>query len=68
MGRHKKPILLANIDNFWQPLFALIDYLRATEFICPSHDVGIQIADDVEDIVPRLRAAIKRCRNALTER
>src|SRR5215216_6352926 len=25
LGRHKKPILLANIENFWEPLCALVE-------------------------------------------
>ncbi len=25
LGRHSKPVLLANIDNFWEPLLALLD-------------------------------------------
>ena len=26
LGRHAKPVLLANIDGFWEPLFALLTY------------------------------------------
>ena len=29
LGRHKKPILLANIGGFWDPLCALLDHMRA---------------------------------------
>src|SRR5258705_474239 len=36
LGRHTKPVLLANIDNFWEPLLALLSHMRATEFIRPS--------------------------------
>ena len=25
LGRHKKPILIANINGFWDPLLALLD-------------------------------------------
>ena len=39
LGRHSKPVLLANIDNFWEPLLALLSHMRATEFIrrVPEH-------------------------------
>ena len=30
LGRHTKPVLLANIDNFWEPLLALLTHMRAT--------------------------------------
>jgi uncharacterized protein (TIGR00730 family) len=57
LGRHNKPILLANIDNFWDPLLALLSHMRATEFIRPTLTVDILQANRVEDILPRLRAA-----------
>ena len=28
LGRHRKPIMLANIKNFWDPLSALIDHMK----------------------------------------
>ena len=28
LGRHTKPILLANIDGFWEPLLALLAHMR----------------------------------------
>ena len=28
LGRHKKPILLANIKGFWDPLCALLDHME----------------------------------------
>jgi uncharacterized protein (TIGR00730 family) len=28
LGRHKKPILIANINGFWDPLLVLIDHMR----------------------------------------
>ena len=57
LGRHTKPVLLANIDNFWEPLIALLTHMRATEFIRPSLNVDVLKAERVEDILPRLRAA-----------
>jgi uncharacterized protein (TIGR00730 family) len=60
LGRHNKPILLANIDNFWEPLLALLAHMRATEFIRPTLTVDIIQADRVDDILPRLRAAAAR--------
>jgi uncharacterized protein (TIGR00730 family) len=57
LGRHAKPILLANIDGFWEPLLALLAHMRSTEFIRPTLAVEILKAERVEDILPRLRAA-----------
>jgi uncharacterized protein (TIGR00730 family) len=57
LGRHNKPILMANIDGFWQPLLGLIDHMRATQFIRPGLSVHLMTADTVEQILPKLRQA-----------
>jgi uncharacterized protein (TIGR00730 family) len=57
LGRHSKPVLLANIDGFWEPLLAQIAHMRATQFIRPTLSVDILQAERVEDILPRLQAA-----------
>ena len=64
LGRHSKPVLLANIDGFWEPLLALLAHMRATEFIRPSLAVDILKAERVEEILPRLRAAAARAPTA----
>jgi uncharacterized protein (TIGR00730 family) len=67
LGRHTKPILLANVDNFWQPLLALLAHMRETEFIRPNLQVHVLKAERVEDILPRLRAAAARAADGGTE-
>jgi uncharacterized protein (TIGR00730 family) len=57
LGRHTKPVLLANIDSFWEPLIALLTHMRANQFIRPALDVEVLKAERVEDVLPRLRAA-----------
>src|SRR5437762_1043193 len=57
LGRHTKPILLANIENFWEPLLELFAHMRTTAFIRPTLALDILKAERVEDILPRLRAA-----------
>jgi uncharacterized protein (TIGR00730 family) len=60
LGRHTKPVLLANIDGFWEPLLALLAHMRATQFIRASLSIDILKAERVEDILPQLRAAAAR--------
>jgi uncharacterized protein (TIGR00730 family) len=57
LGRHSRPVLLANIDGFWEPLLALMMHMRETQFIRPGMAVEVLKAERVEDILPRLRAA-----------
>ena len=57
LGRHAKPILIANIAGFWEPLLGLLTHMRATQFIRPTLAIEILKAERVEDILPRLQAA-----------
>ncbi len=60
LGRHAKPILLANIEGFWEPLLALLAHMRSAEFIRPKLEVDVLKAERVEEILPRLRAAARQ--------
>ena len=57
LGRHRKPILLANIQGFWQPLRALLDHMKALEFIRGDLNFELLVADKVADILPMLQKA-----------
>ncbi len=57
LGRHKKPILLANIAGFWQPLCALLDHMKTLEFIRGDLNFDLLVADKVADILPMLQKA-----------
>jgi uncharacterized protein (TIGR00730 family) len=59
LGRHKKPILLANIERFWDPLCTLLDHMRELQFIRAGLTVAPLVAHRVEDILPALRDAIR---------
>jgi uncharacterized protein (TIGR00730 family) len=67
LGRHSKPVLIANIEGFWEPLLALLAHMRATHFIRASLAVDILKAERVEDILPRLQAAAARAPEGTTE-
>ena len=64
LGRHRKPVLLANIKNFWDPLCALIDHMKKLEFIRGDLDFDLLVADKVEDILPMLQKAAATCRRS----
>jgi predicted Rossmann-fold nucleotide-binding protein len=67
LGRHAKPVLLADIDGFWEPLFALLSHMQETEFIRPGFSIDVLKAGRVEDILPRLREAAARVTAEETE-
>jgi uncharacterized protein (TIGR00730 family) len=60
LGRHKKPILIANINGYWDPLLALIEHMRAIKFVPSAFDVDFLVASRVEDILPKLRSAARK--------
>ena len=57
LGQHDKPVLLANIGGFWDPLIQLFEHMRRENFIRTGMEVACLIADTAEDIVPMLRRA-----------
>jgi len=59
LGRHKKPILIVNIERFWDPLCALLDHMRKLEFIRAGLAVNLLVAERVEDILPKLVEAAR---------
>jgi uncharacterized protein (TIGR00730 family) len=57
LGRHKKPILILNIKGFWDPFCALLDHMRALDFIRLELGVTLLVAERPDEILPKLRAA-----------
>ena len=57
LGRHKKPILLANIKGFWDPLCALFDHMKTLEFIRSDLDFDLLVTTKVTNILPMLQDA-----------
>jgi uncharacterized protein (TIGR00730 family) len=60
LGRHDKPIVIADIENFWAPLRTLLDHMRAEAFIRPGLEVRFRIVDQADHIVPFLARAFAR--------
>ena len=59
LGRHKKPILLANIKKFWDPLCVLLGHMEELHFIRPGLQINYLVAERVEDILPMLMQAVQ---------
>ncbi|HEX2257553.1 MAG TPA: TIGR00730 family Rossman fold protein [Afifellaceae bacterium] len=58
LGQHEKPILLANIDGFWQPLIDLLEHMREERFVREGMEVTCLVSKRAEDIVPMLQKAV----------
>jgi len=57
LGQHRKPVLMANINGFWDPLVALLRHMGDEGFIRSGFEVSYLVAERVADVVPMLRSA-----------
>lgn len=68
LGRHKKPILVANINGFWDPLLSLLAHMRMLGLVPPpSRGVDLLVVERVADILPKLQDAARRVTDAETK-
>jgi len=59
LGRHSKPIVIADIHGFWRPLLTLMAQMRHFVFIRPGLVVNYIVAERAEDIVPMIEQKLK---------
>lgn len=57
LGLSKKPVVIANINGFWDPLLGLVDHLITTGFARKENRAILQVAQSVEEIFPMIAAA-----------
>jgi uncharacterized protein (TIGR00730 family) len=57
LGRHTKPVVVANIDGFWTPFLSLLTHMKADTFIRPGLDVRFTVVDAAAKIVPAIIGA-----------
>jgi uncharacterized protein (TIGR00730 family) len=57
LGHHRKPIVFANINGFWNPMLAMLDHMRTTGFVHTGHLVQPVVVDTAEAIVPAILTA-----------
>ncbi len=51
---HKKPIVFININGFWDPFFALVDYTLQAQFTPPAFKYTYVSVDKIEDVLPAI--------------
>jgi uncharacterized protein (TIGR00730 family) len=57
IGLHRKPILLLDVEGYWQPLLRLIDHVIAEGFADPSLQQHFQTVTDVRALETALASA-----------
>ncbi len=62
LGRHSKPLVIADVGGFWRPLLSLFAHMHNAGFIRKGYEVRYMVAEGVEDVIPMLRAAARHPR------
>jgi uncharacterized protein (TIGR00730 family) len=57
LGRHTKPIVIANIKGFWNALLQVVGHMKELGFIHGGALLNYHVVEQVEDILPIIRAA-----------
>lgn len=55
LGQHGKPVVVANIADFWSPFLSLLEHMRAQKFIREGLEVSFKVVDHADDIVPAIQ-------------
>lgn len=58
LGRHQKPILLVNMNGFWDPFLALLDHMRRSGFVPDARKIPFLVVDEIDEVLPALRDAL----------
>lgn len=59
LGQHQKPIILCNVEGYWDPLVTLFDHMRAERFIREGLEFGMDVVTRAEDVVPAFEYRLK---------
>ena len=54
LGQHDKPIVVANINGFWDPFLNLLQHMKAQTFIRPGLDIRFTVVETAEGILPAI--------------
>lgn len=67
LGRHNKPIIVANIGGFWDPLMKLLRHMSEQAFIRPGLEVMFTVVDRADEIVPAIFNAANAVANGMVQ-
>lgn len=56
LGLHDKPVVLVNIDGFWNPLTSLIEAQVAENYVRSEHRSLYRIVPSVADVIPTIQS------------
>ena len=57
LGLHDKPIVVVNINHYWDKLAELLNHLVDSNYAAPEDLLMLKFVTSVEDVIPALKAA-----------
>jgi uncharacterized protein (TIGR00730 family) len=63
LGRHHKPIVIANFGGYWDPLLAMLAHMRREGFLRSTLDVPYLVANSASEILPKMEEAAGQVRD-----
>ena len=55
LGLSNKPVILVDVDGYWQPFLALVDHVISAGFARPENRDMIHVVKQVSDVLPLLQ-------------
>jgi hypothetical protein len=67
LGRHHKPIIVANIKGFWTPFLDLLKHMKTDAFIRQGLEIRFLVVNKAEDIIPTACRAAESANVAVSD-
>lgn len=65
LDQHAKPIILCNIEGYWDPLVKLLDHMRAERFIREGLEVRMDVVKSADDVIPAFDRRLEKTREKI---
>ena len=59
LDQHAKPIILCNIEGYWDPLVTLFDHMRGEKFIREGFEFRMDVVALAEEVIPAFEYRLK---------
>ena len=59
LGQHSKPIILCNVQGYWDPLVTLLDHMKAERFIREGLEFNLDVVSTASDVVGAFEYRLK---------
>jgi uncharacterized protein (TIGR00730 family) len=65
LGQHQKPIILCNVEGYWDPLVTLLDHMREERFIRPELEFKMDVVKTAAEVVPAFDYRLKATKQSV---